>query len=1183
MYLKAVEINGFKSFGEKVYIEFNRGITAIVGPNGSGKSNILDAVLWVLGEQSYKNIRAKESQDVIFSGGKDKKPANKAEVSLIIENSDRYLDFDEDIVKITRRIHITGENEYLINDSKSKLKDIGALFLDTGIGKTAYSVIGQGKVERIINSSPKEIKNIIEEAAGIKKLQFNRIETQKNLANIEINLDKVEFILNETRENKNKIEKQAEIAEQYLNLKSELNSLSKGIATTELFVKENTFSELEVKISDKNKELTENQNDLNKTLDRLENIYTEKEDIKQEKERIDAKNRELKDFISNLEKEQAVAKTEISNYEKSKNVKEQEKISLNEKIKKLNEEKEEHTLNKEKIQKIIKDLEDENTLYDTEISKLEREEQEKKDLNENRNSKIRDLELDKQRANQDIENNEKNLKNYQSQIENSDIELEELNKKKEELNKKLENKNKDLEIKISEVAKIEERSDFLAEQLSELGRNINKISSVCQEFSYQEKNASGKLEALKRLDENNEGLFKGVKEVLAANISGVYGVLISLIDFDSKFEKAIEVAASGNLQDIVVENKEVAKKGIAILNEKKVGRASFLALDTIKVNKKNFNNTGISGVYGLASSIVRADNKYTDVIDFVFGNILIVENIDIATEILSKNQFWGNIVTLTGELLSSRGRITGGENQKSTINLIFERKKEIRELEEKVLNLKKEIEVNTQKREELAIKLEKYENEYDESDTLKENTENKRDILKVEIKDLELEFKNIEKDIHRTEFNKTEAERYKTDYTNKISSYSTSIEMFQNHIDTLVKERDEDDKALKEIIAKKEEFHKLYSEKRIIYLNNKDKLDQWDIQNNRLLERENEYYEENKKNERELSDCINSILELQDRETELASQIEEMNQKYNNENKDIEILTHKAKDLDDEERDLSRKKSSLETKVLHLDNEYKQLIEAKRKVDEEIENLKLKLEELIDIIEEKVEVENLKQKKDKLKNLEGKYNNFGSVNIDAIQEFKELKERYDFLATERDDIMKSKKQVLDLIQEIDERIHNDFYATYEQISENFYKMCDETLRNTEGRLNIINAEDFENCGIEIFVKFKNKKKQPLSLLSGGEKSMVAIAFIMAIFMYKPSPFTFLDEIEAALDEKNTRNLLAKLRDFTDKSQFILITHNKETMKESDSMFGVTMNKEIGISKIVSPDRIRKIMNEIKTE
>ena len=334
MYLKAVEINGFKSFGEKVYIEFNRGITAIVGPNGSGKSNILDAVLWVLGEQSYKNIRAKESQDVIFSGGKDKKPANKAEVSLIIENSGRYLDFDEDIVKITRRIHITGENEYLINDSKSKLKDIGALFLDTGIGKTAYSVIGQGKVERIINSSPKEIKNIIEEAAGIKKLQFNRIETQKNLANIEINLDKVEFILNETRENKNKIEKQAEIAEQYLNLKRELNSLSKGIATTELFVKENIFSELEVKISDKNKELTENQNDLNKTLDRLENIYTEKEDIKQEKERIDAKNRELKDFISGLEKEQAVAKTEISNYEKSKNIKEQEKISLNEKTKK---------------------------------------------------------------------------------------------------------------------------------------------------------------------------------------------------------------------------------------------------------------------------------------------------------------------------------------------------------------------------------------------------------------------------------------------------------------------------------------------------------------------------------------------------------------------------------------------------------------------------------------------------------------------------------------------------------------------------------------------------------------------------------------------------------------------------------------------------------------------------------
>ena len=242
MYLKAVEINGFKSFGDKVYIDFNRGITSIVGPNGSGKSNILDAVLWVLGEQSYKNIRAKESQDVIFSGGKEKNPATKAEVSLIIDNTDRYLDLDNDTVKITRRIHISGENEYLINDTKSRLKEIGTLFLDTGIGKTAYSVIGQGKVERIINSSPKEIKSIIEEAAGIKKLQANRIEAQKNLANIEINLDKVEFILNETRENKNKIEKQAELAQKYIDLRDEKSSLAKGIYITELEQKEKNYS-----------------------------------------------------------------------------------------------------------------------------------------------------------------------------------------------------------------------------------------------------------------------------------------------------------------------------------------------------------------------------------------------------------------------------------------------------------------------------------------------------------------------------------------------------------------------------------------------------------------------------------------------------------------------------------------------------------------------------------------------------------------------------------------------------------------------------------------------------------------------------------------------------------------------------------------------------------------------------
>ena len=1181
MYLKAVEINGFKSFGEKVYIDFNRGITSIVGPNGSGKSNILDAVLWVLGEQSYKNIRAKESQDVIFSGGKEKKPASKAEVSLIIDNADRYLDFDDDIVKITRRIHISGENEYLINDSKSRLKEIGNLFLDTGIGKTAYSVIGQGKVERIINSSPKEIKSIIEEAAGIKKLQANRVEAVRNLSSIEINLDKVEIILNETRENKNKIEKQAELAQKYIDLKDEKNSLAKGIYMTELEQKEKSFAENEILRENSQKDCTELEDRLNKALDRLNFIDLEKEEVKKEKILIDSRNKELRNTISEKEKEKAVTSERLDNVKKDKLSKEGYAIHVDNKLNKKNEEEKDLKNQKEEISQNILELENSNMEFEEKISELEKIKKEKNDLSESRIKKIRDLELEKQMTSNDIENNEKRLKSSQDEVKNFQLELESLNKKFEETNKEKDSLNSQLEAKKNELTKTEERNEFLASQLSEISKMINKFTQEIREFEYQEKTSSGKLEALVRMDENNEGLFKGVKEVLASGIKGIDGVLLSIINFDEKFEKAIEAAVPGNLQDIIVEDKEVAKKAIQFLTERKLGRASFLALDTIKPNKREYKGS-MNGVLGLAADLIRADKKYQKVIDFIFGGLLIVENIDIATDILNKNLFTGNIVTLSGDLVSSRGRITGGENQKSTINQIFERKKEIKSLEEKVNDLKNKISQGNNKREELSIKLEKYEDELGEIDNLEDGIRKTIDILKKDVDNLVEKSEKISKDIRNLNFNIEDAEKYKTSYQNKINNSANAIEEIEKHIQSLKKDNEADEILLKKATSDIEELNKQFSDTRILYLNNKNKIEQLDKSIFEVEQEIKELQAEKEKTDLKIQEYVTNIKELEELEGELLKQIEEYTQLYHSENRDIEKLNEREQNLSNEERELLKDKSKLETDLLHARDRFKKNTEALEKLELDIEFLKEKLVELQEVEAQNIEIEKLKSSKDYLRTLDNKINNFGDVNLLAINEFKELKERYDYLASERDDVVKSRKQVMDLIQEIDEKIHEDFHTTYQNINENFNKMCEETIRNTEGRLNIINPEDFDNCGVEIFVKFKNKKKQPLSLLSGGEKSMVAIAFIMAIFMYKPSPFTFLDEIEAALDEKNTKNLLGKLRDFTDKSQFILITHNKETMKESDSIFGVTMNKEIGISKIVSPDKITKILNEEKT-
>ena len=1180
MYLKAVEINGFKSFGEKVYIDFNRGITSIVGPNGSGKSNILDAVLWVLGEQSYKNIRAKESQDVIFSGGKEKKAATRAEVSLIIDNADRYLDFDNDIVKITRRIHITGENEYLINDSKSRLKEIGNLFLDTGIGKTAYSVIGQGKVERIINSSPKEIKNIIEEAAGIKKLQANRLEAQKNLGNIEVNLDKVEFILNETRENKNKIEKQAELAQKYIDLKDEKSSLAKGIFITELEQKEKNLVENEdIKVKSE-EECSILQEKFDKTLNRLTTIDLEKEEVKKQKILIDSRNKELKDVISTKETEQAVTRERLDNFKKDKLLKEEYSLHLENKIEKKLEEINILIAKKEELSKNILEMEAANKEFERKINGLEAIKVEKTDLIESRNKKIRDLELEKQLSSNEIENNERKLKSSLDEVEILKKELDEIAKKEIANNEEKDLLNSQIKAKQEELAKTEERNEFLVNQLSEISKTINKLSQDIREYEYQEKTSSGKLEALIRMEENNEGFFKSVKEVLNSDISGIDGVLISLIKFDDKLAKAIEAAVSGNLQDIIVEDKEVAKKCIAFLTERKLGRASFLALDTIKVSRREFKGN-IPGVLGLAADLVSAEDKYKKVVDFVFGGLLIVENIDVATDILNKNLFAGNIVTVNGELVSSRGRITGGENQKSSINQIFERKKEIKVLEEKVSNLKSKIVEESKRREDLSIKLENYENEIDKIDSLEDSIRKKMELLKKDFENLSEKSERISKELRNIKFNIDDAEKYKTSYQDRINSSVSNIEEIEKHINSLRKDLEADELTLKETLANIDELNKQFSDTRIIFLNNKNSIEQYERD---IISKENEnsdLKEEKEKNSNVVMELSQNIEELEKNEEQLQKEIEEHIKIYNSENRDIEVLNERENNLSNEERELSKDKSKLETDLLHSNDRLEKITEVIEKIKTDIENINEKLTELTDITAKDVEVEKLKSSKDYLRSLENKINNFGDVNLLAINEFKELKEKYDYLARERDDVVKSRKQVMDLIQEIDERIHEDFHTTYENINENFNKMCEETIRNTEGRLNIINPEDFDNCGIEIFVKFKNKKKQPLSLLSGGEKSMVAIAFIMAIFMYKPSPFTFLDEIEAALDEKNTKNLLAKLRDFTDKSQFILITHNKETMKESDSIFGVTMNKEIGISKIVSPDKITKILDSNK--
>ena len=1168
MFLKAVEIFGFKSFGEKVYIEFNRGLTSIVGPNGSGKSNILDAVLWVLGEQSYKNIRAKESSDVIFSGGKDKKAMNFAEVSLYIDNSDSFLAVENDEIKITRKLHSTGENEYFINDSKSRLKDIANLFLDTGVGKSAYSVIGQGKVERIISSSSKEIKSIIEEAAGIKKFQGQKNEAVKNLENVDTELEKIDLILNEVGENRDKVEKQAGKAQEYLELKKERDSLAKGIYQCEY---NNKSSELNKSNQSKENLDSENnklQTEFEEIENRLEIIDKEKIELKKYIEENGNKNQELKREIESKEKEKVRISERCASYKREIEERESRvtagESKIEEKRKSLVELDKESLLVAQKIEL----LSEENQIFEKEIKDLEKSKEDFETAREIKKKKVMELELEKMKLINEIENSNRRVKGSTNKINSLKEELEAANKKIFEAEKELVSAKKSKEEKTLNLENIKGRGEFLEKEISRCSQRMNKLSEIIRSSDYDEKRYSSKLQALLRMEENNEGFFKGVKEVLNSKIPGVEGVFISLVNVPEKYMKAIEAGVPGNIQDIIVSTSDVAKKAINILKEKKVGRASFLALDTIKVTPKKEPNIKLDGVIGLASNLVETQDRYRIVAEFILGNLLVVENMDTALKIIKNSLFGGNVVTLSGELLSSRGRITGGDSGNSTASQLFERKREIKQLKEQVEILKKRIEESVEEQNKINKELENFENEIDRIDSTEEELRKQVRLASEYFEECNSKVERVSKEIRTIKIELDEEIKYSEEFEKKITNSNNEMDKIQIIVTELKKEEEEDilkaQKINSIITQKREEF----SDKKIIFLNAQDRISQIEREKDREEKEYKILLSEKEDIKQKISLLRKEVEVLEKSESALTQEIDERLQKYESENIEITEKKQINEKLSEEERELIKKRKEIDSFLLHKRDALNKLNDLIERLKSDLERLKENLESLEEIESVEISIENIKECKERFKSLDNRLKNFQAVNLLAIEEFKELNEKYTFLSSQKEDLVKGKNVLLDLIKEIDETIHSRFFTAYKAIDENFNKMCMETINNAEGKLILNNPDNFDECGVEIFVKFRNKKRQSLSLLSGGEKSMVAIAFIMGIFMFKPSPFTFLDEIEAALDEKNTRKLIGKLKEFTDKSQFILITHNKDTMRESESIFGVTMNKEIGISKIV---------------
>lgn len=1175
MYLKALEINGFKSFANKTVVEFDNGITSIVGPNGSGKSNILDAILWVLGEQSYKNIRAKESSDIIFSGSKSRKPKSMAEVSLIIENEDRYLDIDFSEIKITRRIFKSGENEYLLNNKKVRLKDINNLFIDTGIGKQAYSIIGQGRVERIISSSPMELKEIIEEAAGVKRAKNEKEISEKKLKEVKNEIEKIDYV-----------EKDLEVRVNYLKKESEKARLFKSYTQK---IDTEKYMILEYGINEKNllkADYTVKSEQLKSKLENVQEEFLKKnsewesENNHREElfEKLSAKKKENKEntsLIDNLKNEYSELVKKHSNLEIEANEKDKRKGNLDVDTK----EKEEILKrSKEELDQINKALNEKKAQKD-EVEKKVLELKEKKsnieDEIKKRTQKNSDFEVDKIKLrgeNEDLEKRVISAKNEGKKylVEKKEIqsEIEKIQNEKDDFeNKKAEKEG----FKLEKEAQIKQLDD----EIDELRSDYSRINSQKNDLRYKYENLDSKRRANINIIEKNETFNRGIKYILNEKIDGVIGAFVNLIDIPVGYEEAIQTLSGGLFQDIIVRNTDIGKKCIQILKDKKLGRASFLPIENIKTGKMLSQLPKVEGVIDFARNIVKYDKSLEKIVQFAYGNAIVVKNLDVGAQ-LSKNGFSDRIVTLEGDIITARGRMTGGYSFKGKDELL-ERKKELKLLEKDLQSISSEITGFEKKLKEITEKAAKLDSEKKEI----------QDEFSVFLKDYEefnaeydkfnLKFGQKERILRTLNYEITENENFIIEKQEKITENERIVKEIEKYIVENNSKLEYLEKELNKISNLDEytnELNAIVTEYEILKVkteNNKTRYREIEADYNKLVREYQELLEFEKKRD----------FLKEDFETKIASKKEEIDKKVldNQENlEEIEKIEITIKEIEKRERGLIQEIKEIEMRILSEKNDYEKLLEKILKNENELQSQLDEFETIEkDKIKENEEYFELKNEnelnavKRKLSMNQKSREEIGSVNLASIEEFERENERYTSIVNQKKDLIESREALFKLIGEIEVEIVNKFSFAYEKISENFKYMCDTILNGAEGGIKLTNPEDLLKTGLELSVRYKNKPEQTLMLLSGGEKSMLAVSFIMAIFMFKPSPFTFFDEIEAALDEKNTQKIVEVLHKFIDKSQFILITHNKETMKGSHRLYGVTMNKEIGETKLVSVD------------
>ena len=1186
MYLKNIEVQGFKSFAQKINFEFHNGITGIVGPNGSGKSNVGDAVRWVLGEQSAKQLRGGNMQDVIFSGTETRKPLSFASVAITLDNSDHKLPVDFQEVTVTRRLYRSGESEYLINGSACRLKDIHEMFYDTGIGKEGYSIIGQGQIDKILSGKPEERRELFDEAAGIVKFKRRKNTTIKKLEEEQQNLVRVTDILSELTRQLTPLEKQAETAKIYLGKREMLKELDVNLFLAENEHTESLLKELEEKTKTAEHQLQETNGAYEKTKEEYDRLEKELEELEEKMESLREETQGKALQKQQLEGQINVLNEQLSAGEQNREHYESRLLSIAEELSKKEEAK--------------KEQQEEGELLKEKTSEMKKQMKKKEEALSRIQENIQECSVAVEEGKNEIIEILNTRATTKGKAQRFDTMMEQIGIRKAELSQKILKLKSEEEEQSGAMKRAAVKYEAITALIEEMNEECNRLNEEVFSIQEQLKNQNGQMEAgqaayhreasrldsLKNMAERYDGYGNSIRRVMEQKerVPGIEGVVADLIQVNKDYEIAIETALGGSIQNIVTDNEQTAKQMIEFLKKNRFGRATFLPLSSVNARGEFSQKEALKeeGVIGLASELVNAAPRYQGVIRYLLGRVLVVDHIDHAIAIGRKYRHTLRMVTIEGESLSPGGSMTGGAFRNNS-NLLG-RKREIEELEKKVLSLKTE--------------LEEMQKSIDES-------RSKRNVIRDTIADFKekLRLQYIEQNTAKMSMNQLEEKN------EQIQRGYLQVQRDQMDMQRQVREVQEDHSRIKKEL---EESQKDEKELETFIETRQQELDEWKNEESEVLkELENIRLEVSSMGQKtqftmenlsRLSSEISSFTEEKEKIREnLKLGKEEMEKKR----KDISSLKNTIANFDEEEKASKdslkvlieekeernkshkaffEKRDALSGQISLLDKECFRLKSQAEKIEENREAqisymweeyeitpnnaLQYKKEELTDRQEMQKEIGKIKE--------EIRY--LGTVNVNAIEDYKELLERHTFLSNQYEDLQQAEKTLEQIIEELDEGMRKQFSEKFREIQREFDKAFKELFGGGKGTLELSEDEDILEAGIRIISQPPGKKLQNMMQLSGGEKALTAIALLFAIQNLKPSPFCLLDEIEAALDDSNVGRFAGYLQKLTKNTQFIIITHRRGTMNAADRLYGITM-QEKGVSTLVSVDLVENQLTQ----